>query len=99
MLQIYDLLEYSTPIYVQTSQSVLLMKVFPTKARMRSVYLPWVWYQNVASFKYLEIMLLNTFSSKKMDGILNRYNLKSTRRIYTLGFLKCSETFKVLHVP
>ena len=38
----------------------------------------------------------NTGSSKKMDGILNRYNLKSTRRIYTFGVLKCSEKFKVL---
>ena len=26
-----------------------------------------------------------TGSSKKMDGIWNRYNLKSTRRIYTFG--------------
>ena len=31
-----------------------------------------------------------------MDGILNRYNLKSTGRIYTIGVLKCSEKFKVL---
>ena len=28
-----------------------------------------------------------------MDGILNRYNLKSTGRIYTIGVLKCSEKF------
>ena len=35
-------------------------------------------------------------SSKKMDGIWNRYNLKSTGRIYTFGVLKCSEKFKVL---
>ena len=34
--------------------------------------------------------------SKKMDGISNRYNLKSTGRIYTFGVLKCSEKFKVL---
>jgi hypothetical protein len=26
-----------------------------------------------------------------MDGIWNRYNLKSTGRIYALGVLKCSE--------
>ena len=38
----------------------------------------------------------NTGSSKKMDGIWNRYNLKSTRRIYTFGILKCSEKFNVL---
>ena len=31
-----------------------------------------------------------------MDGIWNRYNLKSTGRIYTFGVLKCSEMFKVL---
>ena len=39
-----------------------------------------------------------TGSSKKMDGIWNRYNLKSTRRIYTFGVLKCSEKFEVLDV-
>ena len=42
---------------------------------------------------------LNTGSSKKMDGIWNRYNLKSTRRIYRFGILKCSEKFKVLDLP
>jgi hypothetical protein len=31
-----------------------------------------------------------------MDGIWNRYNLKSTRLIYMYGVLKCSEKFKVL---
>ena len=31
-----------------------------------------------------------------MDGIWNRYNLKSTGRIYTFGVLKYSEKFKVL---
>ena len=41
----------------------------------------------------------NTGSSKKMDGIWNRYNLKSTGRIYTFGVLKCSEKFKVLDLP
>ena len=41
----------------------------------------------------------NTGLSKKMDGILNRYNLKSTGRIYTIGVLKCSEKFKVLDLP
>ena len=37
--------------------------------------------------------------SKKMDGIWNRYNLKSTGRIYTFDVLKCSEKFKVLDLP
>ena len=37
--------------------------------------------------------------SKKMDGNWNRYNLKSTGRIYTFGVLKCSEKFKVLDLP
>jgi hypothetical protein len=37
--------------------------------------------------------------SKKMDGIWNRYNLKSTGRIYTFGVLKHSEKFKVLDLP
>jgi hypothetical protein len=41
----------------------------------------------------------NTVLSKKMDGIWNRYNLKSTGRIYTFGILKCSEKFKVLDLP
>ena len=41
----------------------------------------------------------NTELSKKMDGIWNRYNLKSTGRIYTFGILKCSEKFKVLDLP
>ena len=40
-----------------------------------------------------------TGSSKKMDGIWNRCNLKSTGRIYTFGVLKCSEKFKVLDLP
>ena len=31
-----------------------------------------------------------------MEGIWNRYNLKSTRRIYTFVVLKCSEMFNVL---
>ena len=45
------------------------------------------------------IIPLNTGSSKKMDGIWNRYNLKSTGRIYTFGVLKCSEKIKVLDLP
>ena len=43
--------------------------------------------------------MLCTGLSKKMDGIWNRYNLKSTGRIYTFGVLKCSEKFKVLDLP
>ena len=34
-----------------------------------------------------------------MDGIWNRYKLKSTGRIYTFGILKCSEKFNVLDLP
>ena len=34
-----------------------------------------------------------------MDGIWNRYNLKSTSPIYTSGVLQCSEKFKVLDLP
>ena len=34
-----------------------------------------------------------------MDGIWNPYNLKSIRRIYTFGVLKCSEKFKVSDLP
>jgi len=40
------------------------------------------------------IKIQNTGSSKKMDGIWNRCNVKSTRRIYTFDFLKCSEILK-----
>ena len=46
-----------------------------------------------------QVCVLYRGSSKKMDGIWNRYNLKSTRRIYTFGVLKCSEKFKVLDLP
>ena len=45
------------------------------------------------------LLLPYTGLSKKMDGIWNRYNLKSTGRIYTFGVLKCSEKFKVLDLP
>ena len=45
------------------------------------------------------LLAYNTGLSKKMDGIWNRYNLKSTGRIYTFGILKCSEKFKVLDLP
>jgi hypothetical protein len=41
----------------------------------------------------------STGSPKKMDGIWNRCNLKSTGRIYTFGLLKYSEKFKVLDLP
>jgi hypothetical protein len=41
----------------------------------------------------------NTESSEKIDGIWNRYNVKSTGRIYTFRILKYSEKFKVLDVP
>jgi len=40
-----------------------------------------------------------TGSSKKMDGIWNSYNVKSTGRICTFGVLQCSETFHVSDVP
>ena len=49
--------------------------------------------------KYIIFWLSNTGLSKKIDGIWNRYNLKSTGRIYTFGILKCSEKFKVLDSP
>ena len=34
-----------------------------------------------------------------MDGIWNRYNLKSIGRLYTFDVLKYSENFKVLVLP
>ena len=54
------------------------------------------WILNVNGFLNI---YFNTGLSKKMDGIWNRYNLKSTGRIYTFGVLKCSEKFKVLDLP
>ena len=51
------------------------------------------------SQREIRIRILNTGLSKKMDGIWNRYNLKSTGRIYTFGILKCSEKFKDLDLP
>ena len=48
---------------------------------------------------YAPASRLNTGLSKKIDGIWNRYNLKSTGRIYTFCVLKCSEKFKVLDLP
>ena len=53
----------------------------------------------LVSAKKLKPSNINTGSSEKMDGIWNRYNLKSTGRIYTFGVLKCSEKFKVLDLP
>ena len=44
-------------------------------------------------------LIIFTGLSKKVDGIWNRYNLKSTGRIYTFGVLKYSEKFKVLDLP
>ena len=51
-----------------------------------------LWYSGICTVD-------NTGLSKKMDGIWNRYILKSTRPIYTFGVLKCSEKFKVLDLP
>ena len=72
-----------------------------------SVTLPLIYYyplsKNDISFIFIELYVANTRPvilytglSKKMDGIWNRYNLKSTGRIYTFGVLKYSVKFKVL---
>ena len=53
----------------------------------------------ISTIKYITFPRDCTGSSKKMNGIWNRYNLKSTRRIYTFSVLKCSEKFKVLDLP
>ena len=47
----------------------------------------------------LQVTINTTGLSKKIDAIWNRYNLKSTGRIYTFGILKRSEEFKVLDLP
>ena len=56
---------------------------------------------NVQNWFRIKLPWLQRYTglSKKMDGIWNRYNLKSTGRIYTFGVLKCSEKFKVLDLP
>jgi hypothetical protein len=41
----------------------------------------------------------HTGLSKKINWIWNRYNLKSTGRIYTFGILKRLEKYKVLDIP
>ena len=51
------------------------------------------------AMKLNNLLCHSTGLSKKMDGIWNRNNLKSTGRIYTFGILKCSEKFKVLDLP
>ena len=76
------------PVY-RTTRTHILLALYP----LRSVYVetnPSV--SNDMSIGYRGL-------SKKMDGIWNRYNLKSTGRIYTFGILKCSEKFKVLDLP
>ena len=59
------------------------MSLLPTEAKKT---------ENIIHYGY-------TGLSKKMERIWNRYNLKSTGRIYTFGVLKCSEKFKVLDLP
>ena len=56
-------------------------------------------HSNIKDFAVGEKFSCYTGSSKKTDGIWNRYNLKSTGRIYTFGVLKYSEKFKVLDLP
>ena len=55
--------------------------------------------EDVKHYNFRKHHINTTELSKKMDGILNRYNLESTGRIYTFGILKCSEKFKVLDLP
>jgi hypothetical protein len=54
-----------------------------------------VFHSEIKYFSALSITFC-TRLSKTMDGIWNRYNLRSTGRIYRFGILKCLETFKVL---
>ena len=55
-----------------------------------------VYRQETPEFFQWTVVYKYTGLSKKMDGIWNRYNLKSTGRIYAFGVLKYSEKFKVL---
>ena len=59
-------------------------------------YICWIHTLCEQNGEILDVQSGYTGLSKKMDGIWNRYNLKSTGRIYTFGILKCSEKFKVL---
>jgi len=62
---------------------------------------------SVSPVAVINILQINVFTgntpytgpSKKMDEIWNRYNLKSTRTIYTFSVLKCYEKFKDLDSP
>jgi len=57
------------------------------------------YFTSVINTTFILYTIVYTGSSKKMDGIWNRYSLKSTGRIYTFGVLKYSEKFKVLDLP
>ena len=57
------------------------------------------WKEKPVPLSLLLPIFHSTGLSKKMDGIWNRYNLKSTGRIYTFDVLKCSGKFKVLDLP
>ena len=88
---------------------------FPAFIVVNSIYVPLFipsltsWWQLHTPLTWLDSMLCQrtnhrshhpyTGLSKKMDGIWNRYNLKSTGRIYTFCVLKCSEKYKVLDLP
>ena len=72
-----------------------------SELRQTAVCLTTISYQTTGILYSTEadILLYYTGLLKKMDGIWNRYNLKSTGRIYTFCILKCSEKFKVLDLP
>ena len=77
--------------------------VYLTRGKKRPKYAKHLWTWRLFNDGVQEgnnlLRKLNTGLSKKMDGIWNRYNLKSTGRIYTFGVLRCSEKFKVLDLP
>ena len=92
--------DLSTPQNIQTDRKVKL-----TSSLQKGTGCSFgVSYRGVYFATYLYLVSISrmhrsTGLSEKMDGIWNRYNLKSTGRIYTFGVLKCSEEFKVLDLP
>jgi hypothetical protein len=89
---------YSLPCWLYCSAVLMYTGKFYYQRDVELLLLRWHW---IALGRTCWILWRegNTGLSKKMDGIWNRYNLKSTGRIYTFGVLKCSEKFKVLDLP
>jgi len=93
-----DLIQRQTSWQLSFRRSAVLWQTLRTDwMNCEERYFTWNRHNNAETWAMWDIFY--TGSSKKIDGVWNRYNLKSTRRIYTFGVLKCSEKFKVLDLP